>query len=158
PRSARPIDPFGLAIPLPNLAAKGERRMSAEPSRSFSPRGLERRHLLEALIRLKKGDFSVRLEHGEATDGRIAEGFNDVVELNQHMSVELARLGELVGRQGRISERASLGDARGAWAASVRSVNTLIEDLSRPTIETARVIGAVAKGDLSQTMELSASG
>ena len=36
----------------------------------------------------------------------------------------------------------------------MRSVNTLIADLVHPTIETARVIGAVAKGDLSQTMAL----
>jgi hypothetical protein len=33
-------------------------------------------------------------------------------------------------------------------------VNALISDLVRPTTETARVIGAVAKGDLSQTMAL----
>src|SRR5207247_2254726 len=36
--------------------------------------------------------------------------------------------------------------------ASVDSVNQLISDLVYPTSDTARVIGAVAKGDLSQTM------
>ena len=40
----------------------------------------------------------------------------------------------------------------------MRSVNTLIADLVRPTIDTARVIGAVAKGDLSQTMALDIDG
>src|SRR6185369_3446270 len=34
------------------------------------------------------------------------------------------------------------------------SVNALISDLVHPTSETARVIGAVAQGDLSQTMAL----
>ena len=38
------------------------------------------------------------------------------------------------------------------------SVNTLIGDLVHPTSETARVIGAVAKGDLSQTMALEIEG
>src|SRR5262249_5506418 len=60
--------------------------------------------------------------------------------------------------EGRISERASLGDVQGSWSSSVRSVNNLIADLVRPTIETSRVIGAVAKGDLSQTMDVESDG
>src|SRR5207248_4537110 len=47
-----------------------------------------------------------------------------------------------------------LGDVSGSWAQAVDSVNSLIDDLVHPTTETARVIGAVAKGDLSQTMAL----
>ena len=37
-------------------------------------------------------------------------------------------------------------------------MNTLIGDLVQPTSEVARVIGAVAKGDLSQTMALEIEG
>ena len=121
--------------------------------------GLDRKQLLSVLTRLKKGDFSVRLAPGaRGVEGRIADAFNDVVELNQRMSLELARLSQLVGKEGRISERAFLGDVQGSWAASIRSVNALIGDLARPTIDTSRVIGAVAKGDLSQTMELESEG
>src|SRR5439155_1140054 len=39
-----------------------------------------------------------------------------------------------------------------SWADAIRSVNGLIGDLVHPTSEMARVIGAVAKGDLSKTM------
>ena len=46
----------------------------------------------------------------------------------------------------------------GSWGASVDSVNALISDLVHPTSETARVIGAVPKGDLSQTMALATVG
>ena len=42
----------------------------------------------------------------------------------------------------------------GFWRDSIASVNELIDDLVHPTSETARVIGAVAQGDLSQTMAL----
>ena len=49
---------------------------------------------------------------------------------------------------------ASHGDVSGFWRESVDSVNDLIDDLVHPTSETARVIGAVAQGDLSQTMAL----
>ena len=46
----------------------------------------------------------------------------------------------------------------GGWSTIISSVNTLIDDLVRPTSEMARVIGAVAKGDLSQTMALEVDG
>src|SRR5439155_729664 len=46
----------------------------------------------------------------------------------------------------------------GAWAASLESVNALIGDLVHPTSEMARVIGAVAKGDLTQSMALDLDG
>jgi len=52
----------------------------------------------------------------------------------------------------KITQRASLGSAGGSWTACVDSVNTLITDLVQPTAETARVIRAVANGDLSQTI------
>src|SRR6185436_11907081 len=38
------------------------------------------------------------------------------------------------------------------------SVNSLVSDLVRPTTEVARVIGAVAKGDLTQAMTMEIEG
>jgi HAMP domain-containing protein/signal transduction histidine kinase/ActR/RegA family two-component response regulator len=57
-----------------------------------------------------------------------------------------------------MTERASVGPAKGSWATSVNSVNQLIGDLVAPTNEVARVITAVAKGDLSQKMILEIEG
>src|SRR5690606_25090760 len=51
-------------------------------------------------------------------------------------------------------QRAQLPEARGFWRDQIICVNALIDDLVHPTSETARVIGAVAQGDLSQTMAL----
>ncbi|MGH7855732.1 MAG: HAMP domain-containing protein, partial [Candidatus Binatia bacterium] len=120
---------------------------------------LDPRQLLAALSAFKRGDFSVRLpEHLTGIEAKIADAFNDVVELNARMAGELERLSAAVGKEGRIQQRASLGDVSGAWAASVSSVNGLIADLVHPTSETARVIGAVARGDLSQTMALDIDG
>ena len=116
---------------------------------------LDRRQLLAALAELKRGSFDVRLPDGWiGLDGKIADAFNEVVALNQRMSRELERLRRVVGQEGRIAERADIGDVGGSWGASIRFVNALIGDLVHPTSETARVIGAVAKGDLSQTMAL----
>jgi HAMP domain-containing protein/signal transduction histidine kinase/CheY-like chemotaxis protein len=120
---------------------------------------LNLRELLTALTALRKGDFSVRLPlDWSSTAGKIADAFNEVVERNEEMADELDRISRVVGKEGKISQRASISQASGSWAAAVASVNTLISDLVHPTSETSRVIGAVAKGDLSQTMALELEG
>ncbi|MDQ6625569.1 MAG: hypothetical protein M3Y69_05425, partial [Verrucomicrobiota bacterium] len=109
--------------------------------------------LLKALSAFKRGDFGARLpENWTGNAGKIADVFNDVIGMNQRMARELDRIGQVVGKEGRISQRASLGDVSECWAEAIGSVNGLIGDLVHPTSEMARVIGAVAKGDLSQTM------
>ena len=50
-----------------------------------------------------------------------------------------------------------MGRVEGAWAAQSECLNALITDLTAPTQEMARVIGAVAKGDLTQTVSLEAN-
>jgi HAMP domain-containing protein len=111
--------------------------------------------LLGALTALKKGKSDVRLPlNWTGVAGKVADAFNEVVELNERMASELARLSRVVGKEGRLAQRFSLGDVSGFWEESVGSVNELIDDLVHPTSETARVIGAVAQGDLSQTMAL----
>ena len=70
------------------------------------------------------------------------------------MAKELARVARVIGRDGRMTERAALPGLYGEWAESIESVNSLIDDLVRPTTEVARVITAVAAGDLSQKMAL----
>src|SRR3954466_865315 len=102
--------------------------------------------LLEALQAVKGGDFSVRLpESKNGVLSQIYKAFNEVVNLNQHEAEEIVRVGRLVGREGRMTERAHLKNAAGSWAQSIDSINVLIEDLARPTTEVARVITAVAE-------------
>ena len=111
------------------------------------------RELLAALMAFKRGDFSARLpEDWVGVPGKIADTFNTVIETNQRMARELERIGRVVGKEGRITQRASIGEVTNSWADAIGSINDLIGDLVRPTSEMARVIGAVAKGDLSQTM------
>ncbi|MBN8530822.1 MAG: HAMP domain-containing protein, partial [Alphaproteobacteria bacterium] len=111
--------------------------------------------MLQALTALRKGQPGVRLPaEWTGVAGKVADAFNEVVELNERMAGELGRLSLVVGKEGRLSQRLSLGNVDGFWRASVESVNGLIDDLVHPTSETARVIGAVAQGDLSQTMAL----
>ena len=128
--------------------------MPAEANGQFDAKAL-----LTALKTLKKGDFSVRLPVTETVIGAaIAEAFNDLAELLERDTQETARIGTVVGKEGRISQRANPGAATGAWAARIESINTLTRDLVQPTEEVARVIGAVAKGDLSPRIPLEHEG
>ena len=107
--------------------------------------------ILRALRSVKKGDFTVRMPDGQGgVSGQIAEAFNDVVEMLQNCTGEVSRITNVVGKEGRIRQRASFGGAAGSWATLIDSINTLIADLVQPTEEVSRVIGGVAKGDLSQ--------
>ncbi len=116
---------------------------------------LDASKLLLALKAVRKGDFSVRLpENWTGLSGKVADTFNEVVEMNERLALELARVSIAVGHHGKIEERATLGPVAGSWADTVTAVNTLVGNLVQPTSEAARVIGAVAKGDLSQTMSL----
>jgi HAMP domain-containing protein/signal transduction histidine kinase/CheY-like chemotaxis protein len=115
--------------------------------------GLDSKQLLAALMAFKRGDFTVRLpDDWIGVGGKIADAFNDVIGSNQRITEELERIGRVVGKEGRIAQRASLGGVLDCWAHAIGSVNDLIGDLVHPTSEMARVIGAVAKGDLSKTM------
>src|SRR6202051_4144185 len=115
--------------------------------------------LLKTLIAFKRGDFSIRMPVDETgVAGKVADTLNDILELNQKMVNELARISKAVGKDGKITKRASIGSVTGSWTESVESVNSLIGDLVQPSTEVARVIGAVAKGDLSQTMALEVDG
>ena len=99
------------------------------------------KQLLRTLVAVKKGDFSVRMPIDQTgLAGKIADELNDIIELNQKMAAELERIGTVVGKEGKIAQRATIGNAEGSWGASVNSVNTLITDLVQPTSETARVI------------------
>jgi signal transduction histidine kinase/HAMP domain-containing protein len=114
---------------------------------------LDTGQLLAALMAFKRGDFSARLpEDWIGVQGKIADTFNAVIETNEHMTRELERIGRVVGKEGRIAQRASIGEVTNSWADAIGSINNLIGDLVQPTSEMARVIGAVARGDLSQTM------
>ncbi|AFY46865.1 signal transduction histidine kinase [Nostoc sp. PCC 7524] len=116
---------------------------------------LDLQQLLKTLTAVKKGDFSARMPIDQTgMAGKIADALNEIIEQNEQMTSELQRISNVVGKEGTITERASLGNVRGSWSDSINSVNTLITDLVQLNAETTRVIRAVANGDLSQSINL----
>ncbi len=117
------------------------------------------RQILMMVKAIRNGDFTVKLDlSDESLLGDIADVLNDINELNLNMAREFVRVGKIVGKEGKMTERVSIGSVRGAWSTNVESVNTLIGDLVQPITEAARVITSVAKGDLSQKMTLEIDG
>jgi HAMP domain-containing protein/CheY-like chemotaxis protein/signal transduction histidine kinase len=115
--------------------------------------------LLKTLVAFKQGDFSARLPGdwtGEA--GKIADTLNEIIGLSDKTTKELERVSRAVGKEGKITHRAAVPAAAGSWLRLVESTNLLIDDMARPTSEMARVIGAVANGDLSERMALEVEG
>jgi HAMP domain-containing protein/CheY-like chemotaxis protein/signal transduction histidine kinase len=115
--------------------------------------------LLNALQAMRGGDFSVRMRGSHVgLAGKIADTFNEIVTANERMAQQLERVGQVVGRDGQIRQRVRFGPSSGAWGEMENSVNTLIDDLLRPTAEVTRAIAAVAQGDLLQTVRLDVDG
>ncbi|MFL5582655.1 MAG: HAMP domain-containing protein, partial [Gemmatimonadaceae bacterium] len=122
-------------------------------------REAELRMVLDSLRSLEAGDFSVRLGYGsDPLMAEIAQTFNNVATLNERLTTEVARVSTVVGREGQMTERAGIGPVGGGWKTTVDQVNNLITDLLQPTSEVARVIEAVARGDLGQKMVLEIEG
>ena len=113
------------------------------------------RRLLSALEDMRDGKFRRRLpETGDGVLLELARTYNEVAERNARLAAELRRVRRTAGRDGRLTERLDGAGAPGTWADCYEDANALVDDLVRPVTEVARVIEAVAEGDLSQRIEL----
>ncbi len=141
----------------PSRAPATNRRATDSVTVEIKKKDLQ--ELLEALRSARDGETGVRLAAQKSgVMGDVAKAFNGLAERREGLTNELSRVSKVIGREGRMTERAQLKNAKGTWAESVSSVNSMIDDLVRPTIEVSRVLDAVAEGDLSQKMSLKIEG
>ncbi|GII94661.1 HAMP domain-containing protein [Sinosporangium siamense] len=128
---------------------------SPSPAQERTYTESELRPILETLITWRDGDFRRRVPH--APSGTLSEIrilMNEVADRREHQASELLRVRREIVREGRFSERLTRGPGIGGWAESVDTVNSLIDALTNPLSGAADVIDAVAKGDLSQRIDL----
>jgi HAMP domain-containing protein len=115
--------------------------------------------LLRVLTEVKNGNFTVRMPIDKVgVSGKICDTLNDIISLNEKMMLEFTRSGNIIGKQGKLTQRFEVPTAKGSWSMGIESLNALISDLVHPTIEIAHVISSVAKGDLNQKMPEEISG
>ncbi|HUE68082.1 MAG TPA: HAMP domain-containing protein, partial [Candidatus Acidoferrum sp.] len=118
---------------------------------------IDSKELLRVLNAVQHGDFTARMPvDGKGSAAKVAVALNSIIESNQRLEREIRRLSRHVGKEGEIKQ-ATIGHG-GAWQTTLGAVSDLVEDLARPNTEIARVISAVANGDLSQTMALEIDG
>src|SRR5436309_15959768 len=95
------------------------------------PMSLDKHHLLKILTAVRAGDFSVQIPAGlGGLDGRIVETLNQIIRMNQNVTAEVERVCTVVGKEGEMTQRASVTGIEGGWARQVQSLNSLIADLA----------------------------
>ena len=115
--------------------------------------------ILQAMLALRSGDFAAQLPSGwTGVYGKIADAFNDVATMNKRRSEETTRVCRVVGKEGKLKQRMRVAGLVGEWGEEIEMLNGLVDDLVWPVTEVTRTIGAVAKGDLSQSMALDVDG
>ncbi len=128
-------------------------RRTVDPERFFT------QQVLYALTAFRNGDFSRRLPvEWTGVHGKIADVFNEILAFNERRANETARICRMVGKEGKLEQRMAVPGVTGGWVDEIQSLNTLIADLARPTTDVTRAIGAVAKGDLGQSIVLEVDG
>ncbi|MGZ3242121.1 MAG: HAMP domain-containing protein, partial [Burkholderiaceae bacterium] len=111
--------------------------------------------LLQALNDVRNGDFSVRLPlNWSGMDGKIADAFNDYVARDEKLAKAVEQVSIIVGTEGKLGQRMVFEQMDGGWGVKVNSINSLIDNLVQPVRDAGRVIGAVARGVLTESMEL----
>ncbi|KAF7333366.1 hypothetical protein MVEN_02352200 [Mycena venus] len=83
---------------------------------------------------------------------------NTMVDNLGHFATEVTRVSRDVGTEGKLGAQAHVEDVEGTWRELTDEVNTLAANLTTQVRSIAAVTTAVAKGDLSKQIEVSANG
>ena len=115
--------------------------------------------LLGALRAVCEGDFSARLPlDWDGIQGSIAGAFNEIAATHERLTAGVERMAGIIVNEGKLGQRLKLDHIAGSWGNEVDAINAMIDSLVQPVREVNRVIGAVARGALSETMQLDTDG
>src|SRR6516225_3649349 len=119
--------------------------------------GLEQ--LLEGLTAVRGGDFSTRLaKTGDPLMDEIATVFNGMADQLDLFTSEVTRVAREVGTEGKLGGQAYVPGVSGTWKDLTESVNAMAGNLTGQVRNIAQVATAVARGDLSQKIDVDARG
>src|SRR6266851_4115262 len=119
--------------------------------------GLEQ--LLAGLTAVRGGDFSTRLaKAGDPLMDEIATVFNGMADQLDLFTSEVTRVAREVGTEGKLGGQAYVPGVSGTWKDLTESVNAMAGNLTGQVRNIAQVATAVAKGDLSQKIDVDARG
>ncbi|CAL9456039.1 Sensor histidine kinase RcsC [Actinosynnema sp. ALI-1.44] len=144
-------------------AAAGSVRAARGRGQGDGARGggdqVELRQLLAGLTAVRDGDFRTRLpEEADGLLGEIATVFNGMVDQLSLFTSEVTRVAREVGTDGVLGGQAQVPGVSGTWADLTDSVNAMAGNLTSQVRDIAQVATAVARGDLSQKIDVDARG
>ena len=91
---------------------------------------------LRVLIEVRNGNFNAHMPIDQVgLSGKICDTLNEIISLNGRMMEEFTKAGNTIGKQGKLTQRIELPQAKGAWSTGVESLNCAHLDLVHPTIE-----------------------
>jgi signal transduction histidine kinase/CheY-like chemotaxis protein/HAMP domain-containing protein len=115
--------------------------------------------LLAGLTAVRGGDFGTRLAlTGDPLVDEIAAVFNRMVDQLHQFTSEVTRVAREVGTDGKLGGQANVPGVSGTWKDLTESVNAMAGNLTWQVRNIAQVATAVAKGDLTQKIEVDARG
>jgi signal transduction histidine kinase/HAMP domain-containing protein/CheY-like chemotaxis protein len=130
---------------------------TAQPGPRLDKSGLEQ--LLAGLTAVRGGDFSTRLaKAGDPLMDEIATVFNGMADQLDLFTSEVTRVAREVGTEGKLGGQAYVPGVSGTWKDLTESVNAMAGNLTGQVRNIAQVATAVAKGDLSQKIDVDARG
>jgi signal transduction histidine kinase/HAMP domain-containing protein/CheY-like chemotaxis protein len=119
--------------------------------------GLEQ--LLAGLTAVRGGDFSTRLaKTDDPLMDEIATVFNGMADQLDLFTSEVTRVAREVGTEGKLGGQAYVPGVSGTWKDLTDSVNAMAGNLTAQVRGIAQVATAVARGDLSQKIDVHARG
>jgi signal transduction histidine kinase/DNA-binding response OmpR family regulator len=111
------------------------------------------------LTAVRGGDFSTRLaKTGDPLMDEIATIFNGMADQLDLFTSEVTRVAREVGTEGKLGGQAYVPGVSGTWKDLTDSVNAMAGNLTGQVRNIAQVATAVAKGDLSQKIDVDARG
>lgn len=116
-------------------------------------RQLDLGQLYEALLRLRDGDFSVRLPTTwEHPAGLVAQVINSLAGMLETLSKEVIRVTTETGKQSYLGAQAEVPGVSGRWSEMVTSLNNMAEVLTEEVRRTSQTAQAWAEGDASKRL------
>ncbi|KAG0141877.1 hypothetical protein CROQUDRAFT_673888 [Cronartium quercuum f. sp. fusiforme G11] len=131
------------------------RKMLVDVNSLASNLSAQVRDISEVTTAVAKGDFSRKIE--VQAEGEILRAKTMVDQLNS-FATEVARIAQMVGTDGILDQQITVDGVEGVWKDLTDSVNSMASNLTLQVRSISAVTSAIARGDLSQQIEVEAKG
>lgn len=117
------------------------------------------RNIAKVATAISAGDLTQKITveaQGEVL--QLKETINKMVDDLNRLAIEVSRVAQVAGKEGKLDERAKVEGVGGSWKDIVDTLNNLINSIATPVQEVIRLAVALSQGDISQRVSIETSG